>query len=82
MAWLELGGEVGTFWMGPTDRCAVLRNPNGVVCGNRLEGLAAADGLRGPTGLEVEIVGLALGQLVRTGLRQQRDPRFGAVPFL
>jgi hypothetical protein len=68
--------------MGRTDRCAALPNSNGVVRSELLEGHGNAACLRGPTGLELGIVGSALGQLLRTGLRQRRDPRFGAVPLL
>jgi hypothetical protein len=43
--------------MGRTDRCAVLRNPNGVVGSARLEGHAAVDDLYGPMGLEFGTMG-------------------------
>jgi hypothetical protein len=84
MGWLVLdwGERWGRSGMGRTDRCAALRKPNGEDSSEHLEGHATAAGLYCPTGLELGIVGSALGQLLRTGLRQRRDPRFGAVPLL
>ena len=67
--------------MGRTDRCAALRKPNGVVSSQYLEGHAAAAGLYCPTGLELGIVGLALGQLVRSRFRSRWVFRFGAMPL-
>jgi hypothetical protein len=43
--------------MGRIDRCAALRNSNGVVSSQHLEGHTAAAGLYCPTGLEFGIVG-------------------------
>ena len=85
MGWLVLNWveRWGTSGMGRSNRwCAALGNANGVVRSEHLEGHAAAAGLYCPKGLEHGIVGSALGQLLRTGLRQRRDPRFGAVPRL
>ena len=81
MGWpvLNKGERLGTSGMGRTDRCAALRKPNGVVSSERLEGHAAVAGLHCPTSLELGIVGSALGQLLRTGLRQRWDPWFEAV---
>jgi hypothetical protein len=84
MGWLVLnwGERWGTSGMGRTDWCAALRKPNVVVSSELLDSNAAAAGFYCPTGFELGIVGSALCQLVRTGLRQRRDPRFGAVPLL
>jgi|LakMenE18May11ns_1017448.scaffolds.fasta_scaffold9932615_2 hypothetical protein len=66
--------------MGHTDRwCAALGNSNRVVSSDRLEGHAAADGIYGHTGLAFETVGAALGQFLRSRLRQWWVSRFGAV---
>jgi hypothetical protein len=50
-AWrMSMGWPVwnwGASWMGRTDRCAVLRNPNGVVSSEHLEGIAAVVGISG-----------------------------------
>jgi hypothetical protein len=84
MGWLVLnwGERWGTSGMGRTDRCAALRKPNGVVSSDLLEGHAVDDGFYGPMGLEFGTVGSAIGQLLRTGLRQRWVPRFGAVSWL
>ena len=84
MGWLVLnwGDRGGTSGIGHTDRwCAALRKPNSVVSSELLEGHAAAGGLYCPTGLELGIVGSALGQLLRTGLPQRRAPGLGRYHF-
>lgn len=43
--------------MGCTDRCVALRNPNGVVSSDFLEGLAGDDGFFGHTGIEFGTTG-------------------------
>ncbi len=69
--------------MGRTDRwCAALRNANGVVSSDCLEGHAVVDGIYGPTGFAFGTVDAALGQLLGNRLRQRREQRFGAVPRL
>jgi len=81
MGWLVLnwGDRWGASGVGRADRCAALRNPNGVVSSDLLEGLAVVDG---PKGDEFGTVGSALGQGLRRRLRQRWVPRFGAVPWL
>ncbi len=74
MAWLVLnwGEWWGTSGLGRSDRwCAALRNANGVVSSEFLEGLAAADGIYGPMGLEFGTVGAVLGQFLRSRLRSR-----------
>lgn len=69
--------------MGRTDRwVAALRNANGVVSSEFLEGHAAAAGIYGHTGLAFGSVGSALAQLMRSRLCQGWVPRFGAVACL
>ena len=49
MGWLVLnwGKRWGTSGKGRADRSAALRNPNGVVSSDLLEGLAVVDGPKG-----------------------------------
>jgi hypothetical protein len=71
MGWLVLNWGEGwvASGVGRTDRCAASRNANGVVSRELLEGIAAADGIYGPMGLEFGSVGSALVQLLRSRLR-------------
>jgi len=55
--------------MGRSDRWGALRNPNGVVSGDRLEGHAVVDVIYGPTSLAFGTVGAALGQFLGRRLR-------------
>jgi hypothetical protein len=66
MGWLVLnwGERWGTSGMGRVDGCAALRNANGVVSSDFLEGHAAVDGLCGPRDLYSGLLGSGLGQLL------------------
>jgi hypothetical protein len=84
MGWLvwNWGERWGAFEIGCNDRWGALCKPNGVVSSDLLDALAVADGFFGPTGFEFRTLGAALGQLLGSKLRQRREQRFGAVPFL
>jgi hypothetical protein len=71
MGWLvwSWGEGWGTPGMGRTDRCAALRNSNGVGSSDRLEGHAVDDVIYGPTSLAFGTMGVALGQFLGRRLR-------------
>ena len=73
MAWpvWNWGEGWGISGMCRTDRCAELPNPNGVVSSVHLEGIAAVDGISGYPSIGFGTVGAALGQLLRSRLRQK-----------
>lgn len=76
-----MSGGAYLEWVAPIGGAA-LRNANGVVSSDRLEGHEVVNCIYGPTGLAFGTVGAALGQLLGSRLRQRREQRFGAVPLL